>query len=124
VLLGRGVRVGPAGVRERHPRPLGHRGELPGDHGRRFRPDGEDIRVLEETRRIDLEHLARDEDARLPVCRRRALDGIEHVVHVALEVVERAEARGVDGDEAVPDVLDLALGMASAQEEIAVHGAR
>src|SRR5262249_34796310 len=44
--------------------------------------------------------LAGDVDARLPFGRWRRLQRVEEVVHVALEIGERAEASGIDGDEA------------------------
>src|SRR5882724_13506037 len=68
--------------------------------------------------------LARDVDAVVALGPRRRLERVEEVVHVALEVGEGPEARGIDGDEAMAGVLQLALGAIGAHVEVAVDGAR
>src|SRR5262249_57217222 len=64
-----------------------------------------------------------DPDARVTVGLGRAPERIEHVVHVALEVLQRAEAGRIDRGETVTDVLDAALLPIAAVEQVAIHRA-
>src|SRR5213078_864280 len=66
---------------------------------------------------------SRDVDPLLAFGARGRLEGLEHVVHVAFELLDRPEARRIDRRQIVARVLDLALLHVAPLEEVTVDGA-